>query len=222
MLFSLIFKLSSLPFTYKLIIFLTYTIAVILALTTHEYAHAFAANKLGDKTAKLAGRLTLNPMAHFDLTGLLCFLFLGFGWAKPVPINPYNFRNIKKDTLIVSLSGIIINLILAFIFCPLSLILINKIGNSIPLYALCCFCTYMFQTNLVFMIFNLLPIYPLDGFNAIASQLKYTNKFVLFMQKYGSLILIFTLIIFNYTNIFSYLVYYIGYPINALWSLILF
>lgn len=222
MLFTLIFELSSLPFIYKLIIFVTYTIAVIIALTSHEFAHAFAANKLGDKTAKLAGRLTLNPMAHFDISGLLCFLFLGFGWAKPVPINPYNLKNIKKDTLIISLSGIVVNLILTFVFCPLSLILFNVVGNSISLYCLYCFCTYMFQTNLVFMVFNLLPIYPLDGFNAIASQLKYTNKFVLFMQKYGSLILIITLIIFNYTNLFSYLVYYIGYPITALWNLILF
>ena len=72
------------------------------------------------------------------------------------------------------------------------------------------------------MVFNLLPIYPLDGFNAISSQLKYTNKFVLFMQKYGSIILIATIILFSYTNIFEYLVYYIGYPINSLWNLIIY
>lgn len=221
MLFDLLFELSYLPFIYKVIIFVTFTVAVILALTIHEYAHAFMAYKLGDDTAKLAGRLTLNPMAHFDLTGLLCFLFLGFGWAKPVPVNTFNFKKIKRDTFLVSIAGVLANLILVIIFCPIQMLLSSVALQSDLLYALYCLAAYIYQTNLVFMVFNLLPIHPLDGFNAIASQLKYENKFVLFMRKYGTIILLATVIIFSYTNIFETLVYYVGYPINYLWGLIL-
>lgn len=222
MLFTLLFELNSLPFEYKLVIFLTYVVAVVLALTIHECAHGFMAYKLGDPTAKVAGRITLNPMAHFDPIGLICFLILGFGWAKPVPVNPFNFKKIKRDSFLVSIAGVASNLVLAFIFCPLSMLLIPVAGNSVLLYALYCLCAYIYQVNLVLLVFNLLPIYPLDGFNAIASQLKYTNKFVTFMQKYGSFILIGMIILFNYTNLFEYLVYYVGYPIDKLWSLIIY
>lgn len=221
MLFRLLFELSYLPFIYKVILFLTFSIAVIFALTIHEYSHAFMAYKLGDNTAKLAGRLTLNPIAHFDLTGLLCFLFLGFGWAKPVPVNSFNFKKIKRDTFLVSIAGILSNLILVIIFCPIQLLLAPAALDSDLLYAIYCLATYIYQINLVFIMFNLLPIHPLDGFNAIASLLKYENKFVLFMRRFGSIILLATIIVFSYTNIFETLVYYVGYPVNYLWSLIL-
>lgn len=220
MLYNLLFNYSY-SFHYKVIIFLTYTIAVIAALTFHEFAHAFAANKLGDNTAKVAGRLTLNPMAHFDKLGLVCFLLLGFGWAKPVPVNSFNFKNIKRDNFLVSISGILVNLLLAFVFCPIALLLKSYVSTSILVFVFYALAIYMFQTNLVFMVFNLLPIYPLDGFNAIASQLKYTNPFVLFMQKYGSLVLFTVILMFNFTNVFSYLVYYVGTPIRKFWSLII-
>ena len=220
MLYSIIFQLNNLPFEYKVIIFLTYTFAVILALTMHEFAHAFVAHKLGDDTAKNQGRLTINPMAHFDITGLLCFMFLGFGWAKPVPINSYNFRKIKRDTFLVSVAGITINFILAFIFCPLSILAMSKAADSMLIYTLYCLCTYIFNVNLVFMVFNLLPIYPLDGFNMIASQAKYDNAFVNFMQKYSYVILLIVVCVFSFTNLFEYLVYYVGYPISWFWNLI--
>lgn len=219
MLYSLLFELSYYPFHYKVIIFLTFTFAVMTAITAHEFAHAFTAYKLGDNTPKIAGRLTFNPMAHFDKIGLFCFLFLGFGWAKPVPINSFNFKKVKRDCFLVSIAGVVVNLILAFIFCPFIMLLENVVAASILGFIAYAFVLYMFQANLVFMIFNLLPIYPLDGFNAIASQLKYTNPFVLFMQKYGSVILLIVILIFNFTNIFNYLVYYIGAPISSFWRL---
>ena len=221
MLYNLLFNLGYYPFHYKVIIFLTYTIAVVTALTFHEYAHAFTANKLGDNTAKVAGRLTLNPMAHFDKIGLICFLFLGFGWAKPVPINAFNFKKVKRDTFLVSISGILVNLILAFVFCPIAMLLEKYVETSIIAFIFYALSIYLFQINLVFMVFNLLPIYPLDGFNAIASQLKYTNPFVSFMHRYGSLVLLIVILIFNFTNVFSYLVYFVGSPISQLWSLII-
>lgn len=219
MLFDLLFSYNSMPFGQKLIIFFTFSLAVVFALTIHEFAHAFVAHRLGDNTAKLQGRMSLNPMVHFDVLGIICFLFFGFGWAKPVPINTYNFSHIKRDTFLVSISGIVTNLIIAFIFYPLSMLLLNVASNSVILEILYYLCAFMFEINLVFAVFNLLPIYPLDGFNAIASQLRYDNPFVTFMQRYGSLILILVIIIFSYTNIFTYLVNYVGYPISWFWGL---
>ena len=94
---------------------LLYTLpAIIIGLTVHEWAHAFAADKLGDPTAKNLGRMTLNPFAHIDLFGFLCLLVVGFGWAKPVPVNPRNFKNYRRDDIIVSLAGIAMNLVVAF------------------------------------------------------------------------------------------------------------
>ncbi len=217
MLFDLLF-VSKMSFENKLIVFFTFAIATIFSLTIHEYAHGAVANKLGDNTAKLAGRLTLNPMAHFDYVGMFCFLFLGFGWAKPVPINPYNFHNIKKDTFLVSIAGICVNLILAFLCYPLALLFLKGSGTIMYIFFNLFYC--LFEVNLVFAVFNLLPIYPLDGYNALASQLKYTNPYVTFMQRYGSLVLLVVIIIFSQTGIFNFLVNKVGYPIEWFWSLI--
>jgi Zn-dependent protease len=90
--------------------------AILIGMTVHEWAHAYAAYKLGDPTAKNLGRMTLNPIAHFDIFGFLCLLLVGFGWAKPVPINSRNFKHFRRDDIIVSLAGITMNLIVAFLF----------------------------------------------------------------------------------------------------------
>ena len=221
MLFDLLFRYTSMPFTSKVIVFLTFSVAVIIALSMHEYAHAFTAVKCGDPTPKLAGRLTLNPLVHFDVAGLLCFLFLGFGWAKPVPINPFNFKNVKKDSFLVSISGVLANLILAFISYPIAILFMRVVDTSI-VWEICFYLfLYIFQTNLVFLVFNLIPVYPLDGFNAIASLTKYNNKFVDFMRRYGSIILLILIIVFHVTDLFDIIVSYVGYPILWFWSLIL-
>lgn len=221
MLFDLLFRYTSMPFTSKVIIFLTFSVAVIIALSMHEYAHAFTAVKCGDPTPKLAGRLTLNPLVHFDVAGLLCFLFLGFGWAKPVPINPFNFKNVKKDSFLVSISGVLANLILAFISYPIAILFMRVVDTSI-VWEICFYLfLYIFQTNLVFLVFNLIPVYPLDGFNAVASLTKYNNKFVDFMRRYGSIILLILIIVFHVTDLFNIIVSYVGYPILWFWSLIL-
>lgn len=221
MLFDLLFRYTSMPFTSKVIVFLTFSVAVIIALSMHEYAHAFTAVKCGDPTPKLAGRLTLNPLVHFDVAGLLCFLFLGFGWAKPVPINPFNFKNVKKDSFLVSISGVLANLILAFISYPIA-ILFMRVADTSIVWEICFYLfLYIFQTNLVFLVFNLIPVYPLDGFNAIASLTKYNNKFVNFMRRYGGVILLILIVVFHITDLFNIIVSYVGYPILWFWSLIL-
>lgn len=208
-------------FSDKIIIFLSFTFAVILSLTVHEFSHAYVSHKLGDDTAKINGRMTLNPMAHFDIVGLLSFLILGFGWAKPVPVNAYNFKNIKRDTLLVSLAGIFTNFIFFFVFYPLSLIMFKILQSNqhIIIYILYNLFFFIYEANLVLMVFNLLPVYPLDGFNALASQLKYNNRYVLFMQRYGVFILITLALVFSYTNVFDYLVDFVGYPVRLFWGL---
>ena len=103
----------------RIITYLSVFIAILVILPFHEFAHAFVAVKCGDNTPKNYGRYTLNPLAHFDRVGLICFLFAGFGWAKPVPINPNNFKKYKKGCFLVSIAGVVFNYILSFFAYPL-------------------------------------------------------------------------------------------------------
>lgn len=161
--------------------FTIYIVALIIALTIHEAAHAYMANLLGDNTAKLMGRLTLNPLAHLDLWGSILMLLVGFGWGKPVMVDIRKFENPKMDNLTVSLAGPLSNFLLAIIlglmirFLPLSPIL--QTGLSIGVFF-----------NLTLMIFNLLPIPPLDGSKILGLFLKDTTY--IYFQQFGFYILI--------------------------------
>lgn len=140
---------------------------LLIAFPVHELAHALTAYKLGDPTAKYAGRLTLNPFKHMDLIGTLCLVLFRFGWAKPVPVDPRNFKNPRAGMAIVSLAGPLSNLILAF----LSLIcrdLMNLIPltNTVSLNIVSIIYTFFYYAawiNISLCIFNLIPIPPLDG-----------------------------------------------------------
>src|SRR5665647_826589 len=142
--------------------------ALIAAMTIHEYSHARAAVAMGDPTPRYLGRLTLNPIPHIDPIGLLLLFVAGFGWAKPVPINPRNFRDGRKGVLIVSLAGAGANIALGFIaFFFLALLAnLNLIGEvwQKTLYQL-------YRYNLMFAVFNLVPIPPLDGSKILMSLL---------------------------------------------------
>lgn len=128
---------------------------LLIAITVHEFMHAFVANQLGDPTAKWQGRMSLNPIRHLDPFGTLFLLMVGFGWGKPVPINPSNFANPRLGELLSSLAGPFSNLITAFIFT-----LISKLPIFTPFIGLFALIIYI---NLVLCVFNLLPIPPLDG-----------------------------------------------------------
>jgi len=130
--------------------------AVLIALTFHEYAHAYVAYKLGDPTAKLMGRLTLNPLKHIDLLGLIAFIIFKFGWAKPVPINPSNFKNPVRDSALVAIAGPLMNIIIAFVSYAL-----YKYLSVSP--AISEFLRWNVWINLILAVFNLIPLPPLDG-----------------------------------------------------------
>lgn len=165
---------------------------LILALTVHEYSHARMADKLGDPTPERQGRLTLNPLAHIDPAGMICLVFAGFGWGKPVQIDPSYFRNPSRDNMLVALAGPISNLITAFIlfilfpfayyfFFPGSQIL-NSTMYTMILFAA--------QLNLSLFAFNLLPFPPLDGSKILAHFLKgKAREFIWRLERYSLIII---------------------------------
>lgn len=139
--------------------------ALLVALTIHEFAHALVATRLGDPTAKLEGRLTLNPIAHLDPVGTIFLLLVGFGWGKPVPINPGYFKK-KSDEIKVALAGIVSNLILATILViPLRALLASGTGADSSLLVV--FLSLTVLMNIVLAVFNILPIPPLDGSHVV-------------------------------------------------------
>ena len=134
-------------------------------LPMHEFAHAFVATKLGDQTARLSGRLTLNPLAHLDPFGALLIIIAGFGYAKPVPVNPRNFKNQKTGMAITAVAGPISNLIMSFIFmaCNCAVFKFSYPVSGSFSYAIAYFFMYASQINISLAVFNLLPVPPLDG-----------------------------------------------------------
>ena len=134
--------------------------ALLIALTIHEYAHARVAVAFGDPTPRIMGRLTLNPVAHLDPLGLIMLWIFQFGWAKPVPINPNNFVNRKAGMIWVSLAGPLANILVAFTVAVLFSLLV-KLDLLTGVMAKIAYITYMY--NIMFAIFNLIPLPPLDG-----------------------------------------------------------
>ncbi|WP_066500085.1 site-2 protease family protein [Abyssisolibacter fermentans] len=150
--------------------------ALLIAIVCHEFAHGYVAYKLGDNTAKNRGRLTLNPLKHLDPIGFLLLFTLGFGWAKPVPINPLYFKDRKLGTILVSIAGPLTNFALAILTALLITLL--KINNNLILS----FVLPIFWYNIALGVFNLIPLPPLDGSKILASLLP--NKYEYLFYKY--------------------------------------
>ena len=164
--------------------------AAFFAVVFHEVSHGFVAYCLGDKTAKARGRLSINPLNHIDFFGLICMIVFGFGWAKPVPINPYYFKNRKLGIVLVSLAGPVSNLMQALIAITAALLISQIDAELAILEILVQFFVILGVLNTSLAIFNLLPIPPLDGSKILFSVLP--NKcysFVLQYERYGFLIL---------------------------------
>ncbi|MBR1729191.1 MAG: site-2 protease family protein [Selenomonadaceae bacterium] len=162
---------------------------LIIAMTVHEFAHAVTAVALGDPTPRMQGRLTLNPLAHIDPFGLLMLFLVRFGWAKPVMINPYNFKNPRRDDILVSLAGPFSNLVTAFV-ALLVMVLLVKFGVHMTAGMNMVFSLILIY-NINFAIFNMIPIPPLDGSQVLKQLLPYelAQKYRE-LERYSFLILI--------------------------------
>lgn len=148
---------------------------MLYSLTIHEFFHAWAAMKLGDRTALREGRVSLNPLRHLDPMGTIAFLLIGFGWGKPVPVNPYNLRNPRRDDVIVSLAGPVSNIVSAALFAIVFRVIFASVdpmtlGGELGQNALNFFFLAT-HVSVVLCIFNLLPIPPLDGSHVLEAVL---------------------------------------------------
>lgn len=181
--------------------------AILIALSFHEFAHAWAANKMGDPTAKNLGRLTLDPIKHLDLIGTICLLLFRFGWAKPVPINPRNFKKPVRDEILVSMAGIVMNFLVSFVAFAALFFIYNGKVMDIASYII----YYIIVLNIYFGIFNLIPIPPLDGFHIISALfIRRAGQVINTLYRFGFLILLVLLL----TGV-------IGFLLNAALSFVL-
>lgn len=182
---------------------LTLLPGIIIGLSFHEFAHAFVAYRCGDPTPKLQNRVTINPAAHIDPIGFIALLFIGFGWGRPVMINPNNFRKPRRDELLVALAGVTLNLILAFLFMVLLWLLykyaIGFMLSDLGMILQDILISIIF-INIVLMVFNLLPIPPLDGFNVITQIFNLRNTEFYYRVYDKGFVILMVLILFNITG----------------------
>jgi Zn-dependent protease len=171
-------------------LFFVWIIAIIFSLTIHEFCHALAGNLLGDRTAKMEGRLTLNPLSHIDFIGMIALILAGFGWGKPVPFNPYNLKYKKFGPALVAIGGPLSNLLAAVIFVVIMRIfLVNEVLS--PDNLLMVFFEVLAWINLMLFIFNLIPLPPLDGSKILFSFLPYSAEpAIMKLERFGPMILL--------------------------------
>lgn len=214
-----------------LLVLLVLVFIYLISLTLHEYAHAFVAYKEGDLTPKLAGRLSLKPNRHLDFWGFLCFVVAGIGWAKPVPTNPTNFKKYRGGIARVSIAGVSANAILMVVASFFYVMLLQVVGEiNYFMSILILFFRWMMEINAFLVVFNMIPIFPLDGFNFVSSFLPSNNKYIEFNVRYfyriflciilGDLLidLLFGVSIFDW--VLSNLSYYLYRPFELLWTVI--
>ncbi len=225
------------PFPLNAVLFLAAVVSALWAICFHEWAHGFAAVKNGDLTPKLYGRLSLNPVRHLDPIGAVMFVCVGFGYAKPVPVNPYNFTHYKRGLLWVSFAGVLANLAMVIISVPLYIVCLEillpyllamgEIWGWVGMFFVTLFDTTGWMNACLF-VFNLIPIYPLDGYRMVETLSKNpNNRFLSFVNRNGRVLLIAFLLInvatgyfFDWT-IISQLAYFVQLPFDLFWTWIL-
>ncbi len=177
---------------------------ILIGLTVHEFAHAFVAYKLGDYTPKYQKRVSLNPIRHIDPVGLIALLFIGFGWGKPVEVDSRNFKHPRRDNLLTDIAGIVTNFIMAILFAGVIKLLVTtqpvflysgEVGNIVFTILI-----YVVWINLILMVFNLLPVPPLDGFG-IVTEIFDLRKYPWYYKLYNvGFPILMVLIIFDVTD----------------------
>ncbi|MBR4029967.1 MAG: site-2 protease family protein [Clostridia bacterium] len=191
-------------------------LTAMIAIVVHEFSHGYVAYLMGDYSAKQDGRLSFNPLRHLDFVGVICLIFFKIGWAKPVPVNPYMFKNRKKGIVYVSLAGVVSNFILAVFSIIFMCFLYNQ--NTLYVQILYLFFYNLAAVNIGLGVFNLIPIPPLDGSKVLAqllpmqTRIKYLN-----FERYGGLLL-FVLIYFG--NLSRYLNIALTYIFQLLFNII--
>lgn len=177
---------------------------IVIGLTFHEAAHGYMSAWLGDPTPRLQGRLSLNPLKHIDPIGFICLFFAGFGWGRPVEINPMYYKHKRRDELLVSLAGVVTNFAIAVV----AMLLYKNMPNFTFLtnfpglwYAIAYVLYFTISINIVLMIFNLLPVPPLDGFGVV-TQLFNLSKYGWYYKLYNNgMLILMLLIVLNITDI---------------------
>jgi len=169
------------------LLFVLSILGLVVAITVHEFAHALAADHLGDPTPRSQGRLSLNPLSHLDPLGTVMLILAGFGWGKPVQFDPYNLEHPQRDTGLISLAGPASNLVLA--------VLLGFLFKTLPA-GFASLLLPLIYTNIILAVFNLVPVYPLDGEKILSSLLpKHLSfEYQSIMRQYGTLILIFLIL----------------------------
>jgi len=183
------------------LLFAVIALGIGIAITIHEFAHAWVADRLGDPTPRYQGRVTLDPRAHLDPLGTLAILVAGFGWGRPVSFDPYNLKEPVRDTALIAFAGPLSNLLLAALLAGLI-----QLGFLSELFEVAV--SIILQINVMLAVFNLVPIYPLDGSKIITAFLPKATayEFESFMEKYGFMVLIFMILPWNGTSPISMLI----------------
>jgi Zn-dependent protease len=200
--------------------------ATLIALSVHEWAHGFVSTKLGDPTPRMQGRLTLNPLAHLDLVGTLLMIFTGFGWAKPVQINPMYYKDRTKGMALTAAAGPVSNFLLAFagllVGVATALITAQLGGSANVVNSIITFTQFFAFRNLCFMVFNLIPFPPLDGFkifgmfmprNTYYKILQYEH-YIMYLLMFLSLMGVFSTVIGTAVN------YLFGFLLNSVLNIV--
>ena len=177
---------------------------IMIGLSFHEFAHAWVSDRLGDPTPRRQGRVTVNPLAHIDWIGFLALLLVGFGWGKPVQIDPGYYKHRRRDEFLVAIAGVTMNLILAIAFSIPAKAMVKMFGSAVSsdlIYNIYLMLFYIVSINVVLMIFNLIPCPPLDGWGII-TQIFGLDRYSWWYKvyQYGTWILL-ALIVFNVTDL---------------------
>jgi Zn-dependent protease len=195
---------------------------LLIGITIHEFAHAKASDMLGDPTPRSQGRLTLNPIRHFDLIGLISLMFIGFGWGKPVQVSPQYYKNIRRDSFIVDVAGVVTNFIAAILFAGLTVFLNYVMGFGMNEWLFSAL-SGIVLINLSLMIFNLLPIPPLDGFNMVTEIFNLRRyDFWYKLYNYGFPILMVFIMLGITSRVMSPILRSLYYGLFDIWGMIIY